>query len=118
MSHDFDNMYGSRYFSVADLHGEQIKRRIGKVEVSELKEKSGATKRRYVVFFQNENKPLVLNKTNATKLATQYGKDPAKWIGIICELYQEDTSMGPGVRLRLINAAGTGNADLNDAIVF
>ena len=64
---DFDDLYGSKYYAVTDLHGETPRHQIGKVDVAELKEKDGSTKRKYVVYFEGVEKPLVLNKTNATK---------------------------------------------------
>jgi hypothetical protein len=117
----FDDIYGSKYFSAADLHGEQIRRRIGKVDVTELKEKDGSTKRKFIVYFEGVEKPLVLNKTNAQKLAASLGKDRSKWIGTMVELYAEMTSLGKeGVRLRPIKSAAAGAVadDMNDAITF
>ena len=117
----FDDIYGSKYFSAADLHGEQIRRRIGKVDVTELKETDGSTKRKFIVYFEGVEKPLVLNKTNAQKLAASLGKDRSKWIGTTVELYAEMTSLGKeGVRLRPIKSAAAGAVadDMNDAINF
>jgi hypothetical protein len=120
MTTEFDDIYGSKYLSVADLHGEQIKRRIAKVETTELKGKDGASKKRYVMYFNNVEKPLVVNKTNATKMASALGKDSSAWIGTMVELYSEMTPMGEGVRLRPIKAAADGAkaADMNDQIPF
>ena len=113
----FDDLYGSKYFSAADLHGEQIKRKIGKVEVVELKDKDGSTKRKFVIYFLNLDKPLVVNKTNANKLAASHGKNTVNWVGIVCEIYAEMTSLGKeGVRLRPIKAAGSSNKELDDEI--
>jgi hypothetical protein len=118
----FDDLYGSRYFSAADLRGETIRRRIGKFDVAELKDpKDGTTKRRLLIYFDNVEKALVLNKTNAQKLAVSQGKDPSKWIGVVCDIYSEMTSLGKeGVRLRPVKtpAAGTVPTDMNDSITF
>ena len=98
---DFDELYGSRYLTANDLHGETQRRKVGKADVVELKEKDGSTKRKFVAYFEGVEKPLVLNKTNATKLAGAYGKDRSKWIGTTVELFAEMTSLGKeGVRLR------------------
>jgi hypothetical protein len=98
---DFDSMYGSKYFSVPDLKGHRPRRTIGKVEVAELKEKDGTTKRKRIIYLEGEDKPLVLNKTNATKLAMAFGKESADWIRARVELYSEMTSLGKeGVRLQ------------------
>jgi hypothetical protein len=103
---DFDDLYGSKYFSVADLHGERPRRKIGKIDVTDLKEKDGSTKRKYIVYFEGEDKPLVLNKTNANKLAQAIGKDRRNWPGVTCELYGEMTSLGKeGVRLLPLRSA-------------
>lgn len=116
---DFDDLYGSKYFSAADLHGEVIRRKIGKVEIAELKEKDGSTKRKFIVSFFNMDKPLVLNKTNAQKLAASLGKDTTKWVGVMVELYAEMTSLGKeGVRLRTMKTAGATDPEMNDAIGF
>jgi hypothetical protein len=116
---EYDTLYGSKYFSVTDLHGQQPRREIGKVEVVELKEKDGNTKKKFLVYFKDEDKPLVLNKTNAAKLSAMYGKDRSRWIGVTVELYAEMTSLGKeGVRLRPIPTAGKSSEDMNDAVPF
>jgi hypothetical protein len=116
----FSDMYGSKYFSVADLNGEMPRRRIGKVEPSELKDKDGTTKRRLVIYFEGVEKPLVLNRTNARKLAETYTEDYTKWGGVVVDLYDEETSLGKGVRLRPVKSAAAGAAakDMNDEITF
>ena len=97
---DFDAMYGSKYFSVPDLKGQRPRRTIGKVEVAELKEKDGSTKRKRILYLEGEDKPLVLNKTNAVKLAMAFGKESSEWTNARVELYSEMTSLGKeGVRL-------------------
>ena len=48
---DFDDIYGSKYFSVTDLRGAQPRLRIGRVDVGELKDKDGSTKRKFIVYF-------------------------------------------------------------------
>jgi len=100
---DFDDLYGSRYFAYADLHGETLRCRISKVDLVALREKDGSTKRKFVAYFEGVEKPLVLNKTNATRLAVAFGKDRSKWIGALVELYAEMTGLGKeGVRLRVL----------------
>jgi hypothetical protein len=112
---DFDALYGSKYYSSPDLHGETPRHRIGKVALVELKEKDGSTKRKYLVYFDGVEKALVVNKTNAQKLAAAFGKDHANWIGMGVELYSEMTGLGKeGVRVRPLKP--TGASDLNDTI--
>ena len=112
---DFDDLYGSKYYSTPDLHGGTPRHRIGKVALAELREKDGGTKRKYLAYFEGVEKPLVLNKTNAQKLAAAYGKDHSKWIGMEVELYAEMTGLGKeGVRVRPLKP--TAASDLNDSI--
>ena len=94
-------MYGSKYLGVTDLKGQRPRRTIGKIEVAELKEKDGSTKRKRILYFEGEDKALVLNKTNAIKLAMAFGKESTDWVGARVELYAEMTSLGKeGVRLQ------------------
>ena len=98
---DFDDMYGSKYLGASDLKGQRPRRTIGKVETVDLKEKDGSTKRRRVLYFEGEDKAMVVNKTNATKLAMAFGKEKSEWVGARVELYCEMTSLGKeGVRLQ------------------
>jgi hypothetical protein len=116
---DFDNLYGSKYLGAADLHGETPRRKIGKVEVIELKEKDGSAKKKFAAYLAGVEKPLILNKTNAQKLAAAYGKDRSQWVGADVELYAEMTSLGKeGVRLRPLKPAAAAPSDMNDEIAF
>jgi hypothetical protein len=118
---DFDALYGSKYLSVADLKDGEPRHKIGKVEVAELREKNGTTKRKYVMWFEGVDKGLVVNRTNAKKLADAYSKQTQKWIGQAVQLYAEDTTFGKGVRVRPLRKPATPaepDPDLNDAIAF
>jgi hypothetical protein len=119
--YDFDSLYGSKYLSVFDLKDAEPRLRIGKVEVAELRDKNGTTKRKYVMWFEGTEKGLVINLTNAKKLADAYGKQPSKWIGQCIQLYSEETTFGKGVRVRPLRKPATPaepDRDLNDAIPF
>jgi hypothetical protein len=116
---EFDDLYGSKYLGVAYLKDDEPRLKIGKVEVAELREKNGTIKRKYVVFFDGVEKGLVINITNARKLADAYGKQPARWIGQIVQLYTEETTYGKGVRVRPLRKpppVPAPDPDLNDAI--
>jgi hypothetical protein len=118
---EFDSLYGSKYLSVTDLKDGEPRLKIGKIEVAELREKNGTTKRKYVMLFEGVEKGLVINKTNARKLAEAYGKQTQKWIGQAVQLYTEDTTFGKGVRVRPLRKPATPaepDPDLNDAIAF
>jgi hypothetical protein len=118
---EFDDLYGSKYLSVADLKGGQLRLRIGKVEIAELREKNGGTKRKLVAYCDGQEKALVLNKTNATALANAFGKQYANWVGHHIELFSAPTSYGDGVRVRPLRKPATvaePDPDLGDAIPF
>ena len=86
-----------------------------------MREKNGTTKRKYVIMFEGVEKGLVLNKTNARRLAEAYGKQSSNWIGQIVQLYAEDTTFGKGVRVRPMRKPVTPaepDPVLNDAIPF
>jgi hypothetical protein len=107
----FDDLYGSKYFAATDLQGEALRCRLGKVDVAELRENDGSKKRKFVAYLEGVEKPLVLNKTNATRLASAFGKDRSKWIGLWVELYAEMTGLGKeGVRLRVLAPPATARA--------
>jgi hypothetical protein len=101
MSDDFDDIYGSKFLGAADLNGQRKRVKIVDTEVNDLREKDGSTKRKYIVWFETEEKALVLNKTNALRLAQAYGKHREGWNGAVIELYGEMTTLGKeGIRLR------------------
>jgi hypothetical protein len=107
MSDDFDDIYGTKFFGAAALNGQRRRVKISEVTREDLREQDGRTKPKYVIRFENEEKALPLNKTNALRLAKAFGKPRssedarAKWVGRIVELYSEMTSLGKeGVRLQ------------------
>ncbi|WP_316200791.1 MULTISPECIES: hypothetical protein [unclassified Bradyrhizobium] len=108
-TNDFDALYGSKYLGAADLSGQVIRRKIGLVEQVTLKQRDGMTKRKLAVHFDGCDKALPLNQTNASALAAVLGKDTSKWTGAAVELYTEQTTYGPGVRVRPISAAPSKN---------
>jgi hypothetical protein len=112
----FNEIYGSKFYSVGDLNGGIPRHRIGKVDIVELKDKDQGAKRRILVYFDGVEKPLVLNRTNARKLAEVCTEDHRKWVGAVVDLYEEDTSLGKGVRLRPVKSAAA--KDMNDEIRF
>jgi len=128
MSDDFDDIYGTKYFGAAALSGQRRRVKISEVTSEDLREQDGRTKRKYVVRFENEEKALPLNKTNALRLAQAFGKPRSpedarkKWVGRGVELYSEMTSLGKeGVRLQPLQqrqAPPPHDPDLDDALPY
>jgi len=130
---DFDDLYGSKYLSAADLKGEEPRYRISHVEgPKDMKQNDGTTKKRLILHFSGVDKALVLNQTNALRLKDLFGNRDA-CTGHEVELYSEPTSLGKdGVRLRQVRPAAKKapekpdpissgrptDPDLDDAIPF
>jgi hypothetical protein len=122
---NYDDLYGSKWFSANDLDGEDTQRhKIGKAEPVEVREKDGTKKRKLAIWFDGVERALILNRTNYTRLTTAYGKDAVKWVGATVEVYTEVTPVGVGVRLRRIKskpdpiATGRPDANLDDEIPY
>ena len=95
-------LFPSKWLAAADLNGEdrivQIKQIIPSEEVGQSKDK------RPIVFYQGVEKGMVLNKTNAKRIAKLYGADTDKWIGKFITLYPSECDFGdetvPCLRVR------------------
>jgi hypothetical protein len=87
---NIDDFYPSKYLRVADLKGKEIEVTIDRVESEEF-EQDGGKRLKPVVYFRNNGiKPLIANKTNATRIATALGsKDYDTWAGKRVRLYPD-----------------------------
>jgi hypothetical protein len=104
---DFDDVYGSKYLSAADLKDEEPRCRISHVEGPvAMKQNDGTTKKRLILHFSSGvDKQLVLNQTNALHLKDLFGTRDACASHEV-ELYAVPTSLGKdGVRLRQVKPA-------------
>jgi hypothetical protein len=98
---DLDEMYGSSYFNGSDFpKSKALELTVTKVEKREFNQKDGGKERKAVLSFKEAEKTLPLNGANYRTLVEEWGRDPAKWVGIKLMLYGEQTTMGRGVRLR------------------
>ena len=75
--------FPSEFLKAADLQGRNITLLISHVEMTEI-----GRDNRPVLFFKGKEKGLVLNKTNATNIATVYGDDTDDWSGGEVTLYE------------------------------
>jgi len=78
---DFDRVFGSKYVSKDDIGNERIHTNITDIKLEQVREKDGTTKSKYVVYFADLEKGLVLNSTNGKALQAVLGKDASRWIG-------------------------------------
>lgn len=71
-----NDVFPSKYLKAADLNNREVQVTISGVEMEDLNGEQKA-----IVYFQNKQKGVVLNKTNATNIAGAYGDDTDSWIG-------------------------------------
>jgi hypothetical protein len=93
----------SRFFKAADLKGEK-KFRIKNV-TEELVGTEGQKEKKLVVWFTNDERGLVLNKTNNRAIRSAYGDDTADWVGKIIVVFPTMVDvrgkMTPALRVRI-----------------
>lgn len=68
--------FPSKYIAATDLDGKNLRVVISSVEIEKLGDDA-----KPIVYFQHQKKGMVLNKTNARKIADTYGDDMDDWIG-------------------------------------
>ena len=90
---DITLCFPSLYLAGDDLNGEDCGVTIRKVSVDELKRTDGATEKKPCLYFEealakakadgdaNQEKRMVLNKTNAMRLKAVHGKETDGWVG-------------------------------------
>ena len=84
---DYSTIYRSSYMKAEDLSGRTAKHTISSCTA----EKVGEDERLVLAFSEND-RPLVLNKTNATTLAELYGPETGEWEGKAIKLVPSTTS--------------------------
>lgn len=93
----------SRFFKAADLKGEKKFRMKNVTE--ELVGTEGQKEKKLVVWFPNDERGLVLNKTNNRTIRSAYGDDTAGWVGKIVVVFPTMVDMRgkmtPALRVRI-----------------
>jgi len=126
---DYKEIYGGRFLKAGDLNGETIRCRVTDVNAEEIHQKDGTKERKMIATLSGAPKSeLVLNHTNSGALAAMYGTDPNKWIGAIVDAFTVPTSMGEGIRIKIVknpkkpDPISSGpqphDPDLNDEVPF
>ena len=95
---DLDAAYGSKFLSSSDIGDRKIKTKIAKVRQEEMRADNGKTRKKFVLFLDGIDKPMVLNATNKDALVSALGKKPAGWIGSTIGLYVDPNVMFAGKR--------------------
>jgi hypothetical protein len=71
-----NEVFPSNYVKADDLKGREVS-----VVISEAKMEKLGSDTKLVIYFQNKEKGMVCNKTNANRIAYLYGEDTDDWIG-------------------------------------
>jgi hypothetical protein len=80
------DVFTSKYMKASDLNGSEQVMKIAGCYMEEV----GADKdEKPVLYFENQQKGLVLNRTNSDRLVHRYGDDTAKWEGGHVRVYSE-----------------------------
>lgn len=85
---DIRTAFPSKYLKAADLQGEAANLTIRAVSVEDI----GDDEARPIVFFDEARKGLVLNRTNATTIASLYGHETDGWRGKPITLFPSETA--------------------------
>lgn len=107
MKTDYRSMFDRNYVAHFDLpDGQDLDVTIKQVTGGELTAIGGRKQKKPILHFQEEVKPLALNKTNGKTIATLYGNHVEDWKGRRITLFQSvtrDPSGGddvPCIRIR------------------
>ncbi len=96
--------FPSNYIKAADLDGKPRALQIRTCVPEELGQ-GNDKETKPVLYFQDRQKGLVLNKTNATVIADAYGDDTSNWEGKAVEVYPTQVEfkgkLVDGIRLRV-----------------
>src|SRR4051794_3178372 len=99
---DFDK---SKYFRAEDIEGEDDRKLRIKNVTAEGFDREGAKERKLVLWFSNDDRGLVLNKTNNRTLRGAFGDNTDDWIGKVVIVFTTVTDfrgkMTPGLRVRI-----------------
>lgn len=82
---NMNDVFPSKYIKAADLGGQVSIKTMNFVQMEEM----GDGEQKPVLYFQNEQKGLVLNKTNTQRIVTLYGQESGGWAGKELELYPD-----------------------------
>ena len=84
------DLYPSKWLTAADLPEEGLILTIRIIDIEKMRD--GTEKP--IVYFKEESKGLVLNKTNAKSIEKMYGDDTDDWVGQRISLFSTFTDFG------------------------
>ena len=92
---DLKQCYGSKYLGAADIGDKKIRAKILKIRKEVLQQQGGAQRPKFVIYFANLEKPMVLNSTNTAVLVNALGRPPELGWGRVRHLLSANTIPGP-----------------------
>lgn len=105
---NIDSAFPSNFLKAADLQGHTAKVTMDRVQMEDI-----GSDHKPVLYFRGKEKGLVLNKTNSTNIASQYGYETDGWVGKDVWLYETMVDFQgrsvPAIRVRTSPPPGTRN---------
>lgn len=89
-------LHPRKYICAADLDGKDVKLTIKSIDHEELVMEGGKKDVEPVITFEKAKKKMVLNRTNARRIAEYYGDDVDQWVGKEITLYPTTTKAKGG----------------------
>ena len=106
---NINDAFPSKYLKASDLQGRAVS-----VVIKSIEHGDAEMDNKPIVYFEGKDKGLVLNKTNAMSISSDYGPETNGWIGKTIELFSQkvqfNNQMVDSIRVRAVNPA------LNDDI--
>ena len=97
---------GGDFFRAKDLQGQKLRLTIKDVELRHFEaNKDNEAKDKLVISFDETDKLLPVNTTNANILFDEIDEDTDNWIGALIVLYVGETKLGPGVKVKVPEVA-------------
>ena len=91
---DYRIGFKSAYIAAVEFGGKQPTLTIESVKLESLEDEKGKKRDRWIVRFRNQERGLVLNRTNAEIIAALWGRDTDGWAGHAITLRAEKVQMG------------------------
>lgn len=87
------NIYKSslfKYIAGDSLVGKSVSLTIARVALEEVEGQNGRKEEKLILYFRESEKGMILNKTNAKRIAKLFGGETDNWTGKAIELYAEE----------------------------
>ncbi len=85
------DVFPSRFLKAEDILDEELTLTISKVDLVELEDKKGETQQKPVIYFSDQKKGLIVNKTNWKIIAEVTGEEESdNWVGKKITLFTLD----------------------------